>query len=215
VEQIRILVVDDHEVVRDGIVGNLVRQADFAIVGQASNGQEAVRMAAELSPHIILMDLRMPELDGVEAMIRIKQANPEIKFIVFTTYSDDDYLFAAIKAGAKGYLLKDAPREDLFKALRAVSRGDSLIQPVFTTKVLDKLASELSRKSTVADALSDREIEVLDLVAKGVSNKDIADQLSITQSTVKTHVTSIFQKLNVTTRTEAVTTALRRGIIQL
>jgi DNA-binding NarL/FixJ family response regulator len=154
-------------------------------------------------------------MDGVEAMIKIKQANPEIKFIVFTTYSDDDYLFAAIKAGAKGYLLKDAPREELFKAIRAVSRGESLIQPVFTTKVLDKLASELSRKSTGMDALSDREIEVLDLMAKGVSNKDIADQLSITQSTVKTHVTSIFQKLNVTTRTEAVTTALKRGIIQL
>jgi len=215
VEQIRILVVDDHEVVRDGIVSNLVRQPDFAIVGQASNGLEAVQRAADLSPDIILMDLRMPELDGVEAMIRIKQANPEIKFIVFTTYSDDEYLFAAIKAGAKGYLLKDAPREELFKALRAVSRGESLIQPVFTTKVLDKLASELSRKSTGADALSDREIEVLDLVAKGVSNKDIADRLSITQSTVKTHVTSIFQKLNVTTRTEAVTTALKRGIIQL
>jgi len=215
VEQIRILIVDDHEVVRDGIVGNLVRQPDFAIVGQASNGLEAVQRAAELSPDIILMDLRMPELDGVEAMIRIKQANPEIKFIVFTTYSDDEYLFAAIKAGSKGYLLKDAPREDLFKAIRAVSRGESLIQPVFTTKVLEKLASELSRKSTAVDALSDREIEVLDLMAKGVSNKDIADQLSITQSTVKTHVTSIFQKLNVTTRTEAVTTAFKRGIIQL
>jgi len=215
VEQIKILVVDDHEVVRDGIVGNLVRQPDFAIIGQASNGLEAVQRASELSPDIILMDLRMPELDGVEAMIRIKQTNPEIKFIVFTTYSDDDYLFAAIKAGAKGYLLKDAPREELFKAIRAVSQGESLIQPVFTTKVLDKLASELSRKSTGMDALSDREIEVLDLMAKGVSNKDIADQLSITQSTVKTHVTSIFQKLNVTTRTEAVTTALKRGIIQL
>jgi DNA-binding NarL/FixJ family response regulator len=215
VKQIKILVVDDHEVVRDGIVGNLVRQPDFAIVGQASNGLEAVQRAAELSPDIILMDLRMPELDGVEAMIRIKQSNPEIKFIVFTTYSDDEYLFAAIKAGAKGYLLKDAPRDELFKAIRAVSRGESLIQPVFTTKVLDKLASELSRKSTGMDALSDREIEVLDLMAKGVSNKDIADQLSITQSTVKTHVTSIFQKLNVTTRTEAVTTALKRGIIQL
>jgi len=214
-ERIKILVVDDHEVVRDGIVGNLVRQPDFAIVGQASNGMEAVQRAAELSPHIILMDLRMPELDGVEAMIRIKQANPEIKFIVFTTYSDDEYLFAAIKAGAKGYLLKDAPREELFKGIRAVYRGESLIQPVFTTKVLDKLALELSRKSTGADTLSDREIEVLDLVAKGVSNKDIGDQLSITQSTVKTHVTSIFQKLNVTTRTEAVTTALKRGIIQL
>jgi len=215
VEQIRILIVDDHEVVRDGIVGNLIRQQDFAIVGQASNGLEAVQKAAELSPDIILMDLRMPELDGVEAMIRIKQDNPEVKFIVFTTYSDDDYLFAAIKAGAKGYLLKDAPREELFKAIRAVSHGESLIQPVFTTKVLDKLASELSRKSTGADVLSDREIEVLDLMAKGVSNKDIADQLSITQSTVKTHVTSIFQKMNVTTRTEAVTTALKRGIIQL
>jgi len=215
VEQIRILIVDDHEVVRDGIVGNLVRQQDFAIVGQASNGLEAVQKAADLSPDIILMDLRMPELDGVEAMIRIKQDNPEVKFIVFTTYSDDDYLFAAIKAGAKGYLLKDAPREELFKAIRAVSRGESLIQPVFTTKVLDKLASELSRKSTGADVLSDREIEVLDLMAKGVSNRDIADQLSITQSTVKTHVTSIFQKMNVTTRTEAVTTALKRGIIQL
>ena len=214
-EQIRILIVDDHEVVRDGIVGNLVRQQDFAIVGQASNGLEAVQKAADLSPDIILMDLRMPELDGVEAMIRIKQDNPEVKFIVFTTYSDDDYLFAAIKAGAKGYLLKDAPREELFKAIRAVSRGESLIQPVFTTKVLDKLASELSRKSTGADVLSDREIEVLDLMAKGVSNRDIADQLSITQSTVKTHVTSIFQKMNVTTRTEAVTTALKRGIIQL
>jgi DNA-binding NarL/FixJ family response regulator len=215
VEQIKILVVDDHEVVRDGIVGNLVRQPDFAIVGQASNGLEAVQRAVELSPDIVLMDLRMPELDGVEAMIRIKQDHPEIKFIVFTTYSDDEYLFAAIKAGAKGYLLKDAPRDELFKAIRAVSQGESLIQPVFTTKVLDKLASELSRKSTGVDALSDREIEVLDLMAKGVSNKDIADQLSITQSTVKTHVTSIFQKLNVTTRTEAVTTALKRGIIQL
>ncbi|MFA5399897.1 MAG: response regulator transcription factor [Dehalococcoidia bacterium] len=214
-EQIKILVVDDHEVVRDGIVGNLVRQPDFAIVGQASNGLEAVQRAVELSPDIVLMDLRMPELDGVEAMIRIKQDHPEIKFIVFTTYSDDEYLFAAIKAGAKGYLLKDAPRDELFKAIRAVSQGESLIQPVFTTKVLDKLASELSRKSTGVDALSDREIEVLDLMAKGVSNKDIADQLSITQSTVKTHVTSIFQKLNVTTRTEAVTTALKRGIIQL
>ena len=120
-----------------------------------------------------------------------------------------------LQPGPRAYLLKDAPRDELFKAIRAVSRGESLIQPVFTTKVLDKLASELSRKSTGADTLSDREIEVLRLMAKGVSNKDIADQLSITQSTVKTHITSIFQKLNVTTRTEAVTTALKRGIIQL
>jgi DNA-binding NarL/FixJ family response regulator len=156
----------------------------------------------------------MPELDGVEAITRIKADNQEIKFIILTTYSDDEYIFRGIAAGARAYLLKDAPREELFKAIRAVSRGESLIQPVVASRVLDKLA-ELSRKTPAADVLSEREIEVLRLMAKGVSNKDIADHLSITQSTVKTHITSIFQKLNVTTRTEAVTTAFKKGIIQL
>lgn len=211
---IKLLIVDDHPVVREGIGAMLRREPDFKIVGEASNGLEAVDKARDLSPDVILMDLRMPELDGVEAITRIKADNQEIKFIILTTYSDDEYIFRGIAAGARAYLLKDAPREELFKAIRAVSRGESLIQPVVASRVLDKLA-ELSRKTPAADVLSEREIEVLRLMAKGVSNKDIADHLSITQSTVKTNITSIFQKLNVTTRTEAVTTAFKKGIIQL
>jgi len=214
VEAIKILIVDDHPVVREGIGAMLKREPDFKIVGEATNGLEAIGKANELSPDVILMDLRMPEMDGVEAITRIKHDSPDIKFIILTTFSDDEYIFKGIAAGARAYLLKDAPREELFKAIRAVSRGESLIQPVVASRVLDKLA-ELSKKSPSADTLSDREIEVLKLMAKGVSNSNIADELSITQSTVKTHITSIFQKLNVTTRTEAVTTALKRSIIQL
>jgi len=214
VEEIKILIVDDHPVVREGIASMLKKQPDFKIVGEACNGLEAVEKARELFPDVVLMDLRMPELDGVEAIKRIKEEKPEVKFIILTTYSDDEYIFKGIAAGARAYLLKDAPRDELFKAIRAVSRGESLIQPIVASRVLDKLA-ELSRKTPSAETLSEREVEVLRLMASGESNKDIADKLSITQSTVKTHITSIFQKLNVTTRTEAVTTALKRGIIQL
>lgn len=213
-EVIKILIVDDHPVVREGIGAMLKREPDFRIIGEASNGNEALEKARELSPDVILMDLRMPEVDGVEAIKRIKTEKPDIKFIILTTYSDDEYIFKGIAAGARAYLLKDAPRDELFKAIRAVSRGESLIQPVVASRLLDKLA-ELSNKTSSVEMLSEREIEVLNLMAKGASNKDIADQLSITQSTVKTHITSIFQKLDVTTRTEAVTTALKKGIIQL
>ncbi|MGD0855643.1 MAG: response regulator transcription factor [Dehalococcoidia bacterium] len=213
-DAIKILIVDDHPVVREGIGAMLKREPDFKIVGEAANGLEALEQARELSPDVILMDLRMPEMDGVEAITKIKEAKPEIKFIILTTYSDDEYIFKGIAAGARAYLLKDAPRDELFKAIRAVSRGESLIQPVVASRVLDKLA-ELSRKNPGAETLSEREVEVLRLMAKGVSNSNIAEELSITQSTVKTHITNIFQKLNVTTRTEAVTTALKRGIIQL
>jgi DNA-binding NarL/FixJ family response regulator len=214
VEAIKILIVDDHPVVREGIGSMLKREPDFKIVGEAINGLEAIERVRELSPDVVLMDLRMPEMDGVEAITKIKEEKPEVKFIILTTYSDDEYIFKGIAAGARAYLLKDAPREELFKAIRAVSRGESLIQPVVASRLLDRLA-ELSKKTPSAEMLSERELEVLRLMASGVSNKDIAEQLSITQSTVKTHITSIFQKLNVTTRTEAVTTALRKGMIQL
>ncbi|MCX6004237.1 MAG: response regulator transcription factor [Chloroflexi bacterium] len=213
-EVIKIVIVDDHPVVREGIGSMLKREPDFKIVGEASNGLEAVEKVRELAPDVVLMDLRMPELDGVEAMIKIKAENTDVKFIILTTFSDDEYIFRGIAAGARAYLLKDAPREELFKAIRAVSKGESLIQPVVASKVLDRLF-ELSKKTPASETLSEREIEVLRLMAKGFSNKDIADQLSITQSTVKTHITSIFQKLDVTTRTEAVTNALRKGIIKL
>ena len=175
---------------------------------------EAVERARELRPDVILMDLRMPEMDGVEAMRRIRPEDPNVKFIVLTTFDSDEYIFDAIEAGAKGYLLKDASREDLFKAVRAVHAGQSLIQPGVATKVLDRFA-QLSRQASKTEVLSPREVEVLQLMAKGAPNKEIAATLSLGESTVKTHIANIFQKLDVNDRTGAVTQALQRKIITL
>ena len=216
-DTIRILIVDDHLVVRDGLSAMLARQQDFTVVGEASNGLEAVGKISELRPDVTLMDLRMPELDGVEAMRRIRENDPDAKFIVLTTFDGDEYIFDAIEAGAKGYLLKDTSREELFKAVRAVNRGESLIEPGVAAKVLDRFA-QLSRQGaglSSVEALSERELEMLQLIAKGSANKEIASSLSISESTVKTHVANIFQKLNVNHRTEAVTQALQKGIIKL
>lgn len=213
-EAIKILIADDHPVVREGLFAMLSKEHEFEVVGEAKDGVEAVDKAKKLSPDIVLMDLRMPELDGVEAMEQIKSAKPDTKFIILTTYSDDEYIFRGIEAGARAYLLKDAPREELFEAIRVVHRGESLIQPAVASRVLDRL-TELSRHAPSGEGLSERELEVLRLMAKGAANKEIAVQLSITQSTVKTHITSIFQKLGVNDRTEAVTQALRKGIIRL
>jgi DNA-binding NarL/FixJ family response regulator len=216
-EPIKILVVDDHEVVRDGISVMMGRQQGFAVVGEASNGLEAIEKVQDLHPDIVLMDLRMPQMNGVDAMRRIHAEDFEVKFIVLTTYDSDEYIFDAIEAGAKGYLLKDASREELFQAVRAVHRGESLIEPGVAAKILDRLA-QLSRRSnqpSVAELLSDRETEVLQLMASGSPNKAIAAALSISESTVKTHVANIFQKLEVNQRTEAVTKAMSLGIIKL
>jgi DNA-binding NarL/FixJ family response regulator len=214
VETIKILIADDHPVVREGLFAMLKRQQDFEVVGEARDGVEAVNETKELSPDVVLMDLRMPELDGVEAIHQIKAAKPNTQVIILTTYSDDEYIFRGIEAGARAYLLKDAPREELFKAIRAVHRGESLIQPVVASKLLDRL-TELSRRSPSSEELSGRELEVLRLMAKGAANKEIGAQLSISQSTVKTHISNIFQKLGVNDRTGAVTEALKRGIINL
>ena len=213
-EAIKILIADDHPVVREGLFAMLSREPDFEVVGEAKDGVEAVNKANEVGPDVVLMDLRMPELDGVEAINQIKFAKPETGFIILTTYSDDEYIFRGIEAGARAYLLKDAPRDELFRAIRAVHRGESLIQPVVASKVLDRLA-ELSRRAPSGDELSQRELEVLRLIAKGAANKEIGAELSIAQSTVKTHITSIFQKLDVNDRTGAVTEALKKGVIHL
>ncbi len=213
-ETIKILIVDDHTVVRDGLAVMLGRREDFAVVGEAKNGLEAVERARELQPDVILMDLRMPELDGVEAMRRIRAEDSVVKFIVLTTFDTDEYIFDAIEAGARGYLLKDASREDLFEAVRAVHRGESLIQPGVAARVLDRFA-QLSHQGAAPDALSEREAGVLRLMAQGTANKEIAASLFISKSTVKTHVANIFQKLEVTNRTEAVTKAMAKGIIKL
>ena len=213
-EVIKVLVVDDHAVVRDGLVSMLGREEDFTVVGEARNGLEAVERVSELKPDVILMDLRMPEMDGVEAMRRIRAEYPDSKFIVLTTYDTDEYIFDAIDAGAKGYLLKDASRDALFQAVRAVNKGESIIQPGVTAKILDRL-TQLSRQTSPVGALSGREPEVLQLMAKGTANKEIGTALSLSESTVKTHVANIFNKLEVNNRTDAVTQALQRGIIKL
>jgi len=212
--KIRILIADDHPVVREGLTAMLDRQEDMEVVGDASNGAAAVSKAAETAPDVILMDLRMPVMDGVEAMRAIAAQQPSVSFIVLTTYDNDEYIFKGIEAGARAYLLKDSPREELFKAIRAVHRGESLIQPSVASKVLDRFAT-LSRQSQSPELLSEREKEVLRLMATGAANKALASALFISESTVKTHVQSIFQKLDVSDRTGAVTQALQRGIISL
>ncbi len=212
--KIRVLIADDHPVVREGLSAMLDRQDDMEVVGDAVDGADAVKKAGETQPDIVLMDLQMPVMDGVEAMKRIAEQQPSVRFIVLTTYDNDERIFKGIEAGARAYLLKDSPREELFKAIRAAHKGDSLIQPSVASKVLDRFAV-LSRQSQGPELLSERELEVLRLVATGASNRSIAAELYISESTVKTHVQSIFQKLGVNDRTEAVTHALQKGIISL
>jgi DNA-binding NarL/FixJ family response regulator len=214
ITRIKILITDDHTVVREGLSAMLSREKDFEVVGEATNGREAIEKARELKPDMILMDLRMPEIDGIEAMRQIKTENPAMKFIILTTYDNDEYIFKGIEAGARAYLLKDAPREDLFKAIRAVSRGESLIEPAVAGKVLDRFA-ELSRQAQPSETLSVQEVKVLTLIAKGAGNKLIATTLNIGESTVKTHIQNIFHKLGVSGRTEAVTEAIKKNIIIL
>ena len=215
--EIKILIVDDHEVVRNGLSTMLEREEDFTVIGEAQNDLEAVDKVNALKPDVVLMDLRMPEMDGVEAMRRIKAEQDDAKFLVLTTFDTDEYIFDAIEAGAKGYLLKDTSREELFRAVRTVNRGESLIEPGVVSKVLNRLTALSQQAANGPDqgALSDRELEVLQSMARGSANKQIASDLSITESTVKTHVANIFQKLDVSHRTEAVTKAMSQGIIKL
>ncbi|MFQ5873573.1 MAG: response regulator [Dehalococcoidia bacterium] len=183
-ERIKILIADDHPVVREGLSAMLSREEDFLVVGEAKDGMEAVSRAREVQPDIILMDLVMPELDGVEAIRQIKAQSLDIRFIILTTYDTEEYIFRGIEAGARAYLLKDAPREELFKAVRAVHKGESLIEPGVASKLLDRFA-ELSRQAPSAEALSERELEVLRLLAKGAANKEIAPRLLIGENRLR------------------------------
>ena len=213
-EPIKILIVDDHPIMRQGLATVLEQESDLSVVGQAANGLEGVERARVLSPDIILMDLQMPEMDGVEAINLVCAEEQEIGIIVLTTYDTDEHIFRGVKAGARGYLLKDSPPEEVVKAIRTVYRGESLIEPRVTSMLLDRLG-QLSRGPAPESTLSGREIEVLEVMATGAANKQIASELNIGQSTVKTHIVRIFNKLGVNGRTEAVAEAVKKGIIKL
>jgi DNA-binding NarL/FixJ family response regulator len=206
---IRILVADDHPVVRAGLVAMLGTQPDFQVVGEAETGTQVIAQASRLAPDVILLDLEMPELDGVQVMERLRQNNSSARVVVFTAYDTDEKILGALQAGAKGYLLKGAPRKQVFDAIRTVNAGGSLLQSV----VASKLIEQVSARDKIE--LTEREREVLDLLAQGKSNKQIADTLSITERTAKFHVSAIMSKLGASNRTEAVTRAARRGLIKL
>ena len=203
---IRILTVDDHPLLREGIAAVLASQADMSVVGQASDGREAVENFRRLRPDVTLMDLRMPEMTGLEAIVAIRAEFPGARIIVLTTYAGDAQAAAALKAGAAGYLLKNMVRKELIETIRAVHSGKRRVPPEIATEIAEHVAD---------DALSEREIEVLRGVAAGKSNKLIAAELDISEGTVKTHMKSILPKLDATDRTHAVMIALKRGILDL
>lgn len=214
---VSILIVDDQSLFREGLRTLLTVQPDFEVVGEAANGEEALRLAVNFRPGVVLMDLRMPVMDGVTATLRLREALPHCKVIVLTTFDDDEYVFEGLRAGAVGYLLKDVSSEKLFEAIRAADRGEYFLLPSITAKVMAEF-SRLSRIApsngeTLAEPLSPRELEILRLVATGASNRDIADTLVIAEGTVKNHLTNILGKLAVKDRMQAVLKAKEFGII--
>ena len=208
-ESIRVVVADDHPVVRDGLCAMLDTQADIEVVGEATNGAEALALVESLRPDLVLMDLQMPKVDGATATQRIRAENDDVQVLVLTTYDTDADISRAVEAGATGYLLKDARREELFRAVRLAAHGESVLSPGVAKRVLGRM------RAPAEEALSSREIDVLGAVARGLSNRAIARSLHISEATVKTHLVHVFAKLGVDDRTAAVTVALERGIIRL
>jgi DNA-binding NarL/FixJ family response regulator len=206
-DQIRILIAEDHDVVRDGLASVLEFQQDMTVAGHARNGHECVARFQELKPDVVLMDLSMPELDGVAAIGVIRASFPDARILVLTTYDGDESVFRALENGARGYLLKDCSTADLLAAIRKVHSGG--------THVSERAASRLADRALAGGGISPREVEVLNLIAAGKSNKEIAGLLFVSEGTVKTHVLNIHQKLGVTDRTEAVVVAIRRGILRV
>jgi DNA-binding NarL/FixJ family response regulator len=214
---VKILIVDDQALFREGLRTLLSVQADFEVVGEAANGEEALRQAVMMKPGVVLMDLRMPVMDGVTATQRLRETLPRVKILVLTTFDDDEYVFEGLRAGAVGYLLKDVSSEKLFEAIRAADRGEYFLLPSITAKVMAEF-SRLSRlaPSTVdelEEPLSPREMEILRLVATGASNREIAEMLVIAEGTVKNHLTNILGKLSVKDRMQAVIKAKEYGLI--
>ena len=205
---IRLLIADDHPVVRDGLSGMFAADPDFEVVGQAGDGAEALRLAAALQPDVILMDLRMPGVDGLAAITALAERGVAARVLVLTTYDTDEYVVPAIEAGATGYLLKDAPRDELLRAVRAAADGQSVLAPSVASVLMSRV-----RKPPGPELLSQREVEVLQLVAAGNTNRETAARLFLSEATVKTHLINIYAKLDVPDRASAVAEAFRRGLL--
>ena len=211
VTPIRIVVTDDHPVVREGLVAILSTQPDFAVVGDAASGPATLELVRALSPDIVLLDLEMPQMDGVETLRRLQRMTPTTRVIIFTAFDTDERILSAVRAGAQGYLLKGAPRNDIFQAIRVVYQGGSLLEPM----IAQKLLRQVSQEGPADAALTPRELDVLRLLARGLQNKEIALELGITGRTTKFHVGSLLRKLGAGNRTEAVAIAAQRGLIHL
>jgi NarL family two-component system response regulator LiaR len=217
--KIKVMLVEDHVLVREGTREMLDQEADLHVVAEAGDGEQAVQLAAEHRPDIIIMDIAMPKLNGIEATRQIKAANPMTSILVLTAYDDDQYVFAFLEAGAAGYLLKDISTRDLIQAIRAVHAGESVLHPAVARKVIDYFARQPDEKhdepSCPVEPLTDREMEVLRLAGKGMTNREIASDLTISIRTVQVHLSNVFSKLGVGSRTEAVLYALRMGWLTL
>jgi len=215
--KIRILIADDHAVLREGMHNRLEQEKDFEVVGEASDGEEAVKLGSELKPDVIIMDIVMPKLSGIEATRLIKQASPSTAVLILTAYSDIRYILGLLEAGACGYLLKSARGSEIVGAIRAVRSGESVLDPVVTRKLLQRVVglAQGSGEGSTSGQLTPRETEILRLASRGMSNKDIANTLFLSLRTVKAHLTNIFNKMGCGCRTDAIIKGLREGYITL
>lgn len=215
--KIRILLAEDHAVVRQGTRELLERESDLEVVAEAGDGEEAVQLASSQRPDVAIMDIAMPKLNGIEATRQIKASLPATAVLVLTAYDNDQYIFALLEAGAAGYLLKDVRAEELIKAVRAVHAGESVLSPAIARKVINRFAPAASKRAeeSVQESLTEREMEVLKLAAKGMTNQEIASELALSVRTVQTHLSNIFGKMQVGSRTEAVLQGLKKGWLVL
>jgi len=209
----KILLCDDQAVIRDGLEMLLTLEKDLQVVASASDGAEAIELAAQKQPDLILMDLKMPGVNGIEATREIHARFPHIKILVLTTYDDDEWVFDAIRAGASGYLLKDTPRQKIIEAIRGTMEGKSFLDPAVAGKLMNQISSNQKQPASIlAEKLTERELDVLRLLAKGFNNSDIAGQLHLSEGTVRNHVSAILEKLGVSDRTQAAVIAIRHGL---
>jgi two-component system NarL family response regulator len=216
VSQCKVLIADDHVIVREGLIALLDMADDIKVVGEAADGLEAIRMTKQLRPDVVLMDIRMAKLDGVQATREIKARFPEVHVIALTNYDDDEYVFDCLRYGASGYLLKDVAPEDLVKAIKSAVQDESLVDPSVLNKILTQFRQLTEKGSDHADdGLSPREKEVLEALTAGLSNRGIAQKLYISEKTVKAHFSSIYRKLNVSTRSQAIIGAVKSGLVDL